>query len=161
MGQLVEKPLFFLGTQHRKQMVINVITLLAFSQKTTSRGKNSPMTFNWPDCEAELPCLLVAVQEYSPLSFLVTLLMIKVPFSSTWCLLSMGKDRPSAKKGEEMHKENNRPILNHFYINEFSGILANFWKASPLGSLAIHYPSPSHFVHSVISEELRAELRDG
>ena len=28
MGQL---GLFFLGTQHRKQMVINVITLLAFS----------------------------------------------------------------------------------------------------------------------------------
>ena len=82
MGQL---GLFFLGTQHRKQMVINVITLLAFSIVKLGKKKKpySPMTFNWPDCEAELPCLLVAVQAYSPLSFLVTLLMIKVPFSST------------------------------------------------------------------------------
>ena len=57
-----------------------------------------PCTWRWPVWLELTPCLLVAVHEYDPLSFLVTLLMTRVPLSNTWSRRSVESCRWSLIK---------------------------------------------------------------
>ena len=57
-----------------------------------------PMTLMVPDWVDEVPCLSVAVHEYVPASFLVTLAMTKVPLSNTLWRCSRGRPTLSGKK---------------------------------------------------------------
>ncbi len=63
---------------------------------------NSPITLMIPSCMATVPCLLVALQEYVPESFLATFVMTRVPLWKSWWRRSRGRRLlPTKKNGKK------------------------------------------------------------